>query len=86
MILGFFEGFQSIAKILIKNFPKSFSFPENIARNGVGRVIQEETPCWPEGEKRLVVMFSVRLKKSEYFLDWPRTPLLAWFARTRLVD
>jgi len=28
------------------------SFPENIARNGVGRVIQEETPCWPESDKR----------------------------------
>jgi len=28
------------------------SFPENIHRNGVGRVIEEETPCWPEGERR----------------------------------
>ena len=48
---------ECVTWISIQFISKSFSFPENIARNGVGRVIQEETPSWPEGEKRLVVCF-----------------------------
>ena len=39
---------------LMFQFGWCFSFPENIHRNGVGRVIEEETPSWPEGERRLL--------------------------------
>ena len=31
----------------LPSFP-GCSFPENLADNGVGRVIEEESPSWPE--------------------------------------
>ena len=76
----------SIAQNSQKN-PKSFSFPENIARNGVGRVIQEETPCWPEGDKRLFCCFLLSLVLACHWLfGWCRCLLLVVWLLVKMID
>ena len=74
-----FSVFLKTLMWMMFQFPRCFSFPENIHRNGVGRVIEEETPCWPEGEKRFLIAralnsLSLREKRKKDVSDISMKP------------